>query len=749
MGENSLKQANLTKLRNSRTKFFEEHWHYKRYYFERAPYDVLKNIMYLYKPGKAREGETKKSYNEVVIMFDTETSKKRANLTKELKSKPGQNHVCAWTISVRSYGVNIFTVWGRKPSDLVKTIKKIHEHLPGDITFYYAHNLPYDWFFERKFCIKEWGNPIKQLNVKEYYPIYIEFANGIVFRDSLILSQCRLEKWAEDLDVEHKKAVGDFDYNVYRNQSYPYSRRELGYMEHDTLAGVECIDKYRLALGKHLYNMPWTATGIVRESCRVAGRPNKAHETFLKLVGDYDLQLILEQIFHGGYTHGNRHFYGMIIRTCEGWGDITAYDFASSYTATALLEKFPMEKFSKIEGTYTIDEILENSDDTAFLCKLTLVRPELITDKLPMPYLQYSKCFDVMNPVLDNGRLVQCDACSILVNEIDLQILASQYKYMYAACTDVYRAHKDYLPRWYTDFGYNLFKEKTKLKGGDKVLYMISKAKLNAGSYGMTVQKPCKDDIIEEYTYNENELLYHNQRFVHEDGTEYTDEEIYNFRKSKYEEYTQKRNSILLYQWGIYITSFAARNLFRLGACIDYKNGGQWLYSDTDSIYCTKMDPDKLKAYNDDVIRRLEERGYLGIEHKGRLYYPGIAEHNPEEDLYKEFVYMGAKRYAGRHTLDNELVTTVAGVPKKTGKKCLKDDIENFKQGFIFSGVITGKKTHTHFVVPEIYIDEDGNETGDSIDLTPCDYLLDKTDYEGFDPFEDFEEVNIQSYEDD
>ena len=27
--------------------------------------------------------------------------------------------------------------------------------------------------------------------------------------------------------------------------------------------------------------------------------------------------------------------------------------------------------------------------------------------------------------------------------------------------------------------------------------------------------------------------------------------------------------------------------------------------------------------------------------------------------------------------------------------------------------------------VPDIYIDENGNETGDSVDLYPCDYLLD------------------------
>ena len=744
MGQNHVrsKQPNLSKLRNTRQKFFDKYWDYKRVYFERAPYDVLKNIIYTYRPGMSKDND---SYNEVIIMFDTETSKKTDKKISDIFK--GQNHVCAWTVSIRSFGHNIMTIWGRKPSDLIATLEKIHNSMEGDRTVYYVHNLPYDWYFIRKFAFKIWGNPVKQLNVKQYYPIYIQFENGIIFRDSLILSQCSLEKWAQDMQVEHGKAVGKWNYEKYRNQMYAFSRNELDYMECDTLSGVECIDKLMQTLGKRIYSMPWTATGIVREACRIEGKKNRAHEDFLKIAGSYEVQLLLEEIFHGGYTHGDRHYYGQVIRTCDGWGVVNAYDFASSYTASALLNKFPMERFTPLEGIYNINDILENSEDTAFIFELTLVNVELKSSKIPMPYLQHSKCRKVINPVLDNGRIVQAQLVTILLNEIDLSIIAGQYKMTADIVTNVYRAHKDYLPKWYTDFGYNLFKEKTKLKGVDKVRYTIAKAKLNAGSYGMTVQRPCKDEILEEYEYNPDKLLYHTTEFVHEDGTEMSEEEIYNIHKEEYDKYVQKRNSILPYQWGVWITSLSARALFRLASCIDYKNGGKWLYSDTDSIYCVGMDPEKLNAYNDNIIVSLKARGYDGVLHNGRLYYPGIAEHVPEDDEYTEFCYMGAKRYAGRHLHDNELVITVAGVPKKTGKKCLMDDIDNFKEGFIFSGIITGKKTHTHYIVPDIYIDEDGNETGDSIDLSPCDYLLAKTDYEDFDPFNQIEEVYIQTYD--
>ena len=85
----------------------------------------------------------------------------------------------------------------------------------------------------------------------------------------------------------------------------------------------------------------------------------------------------------------------------------------------------------------------------------------------------------------------------------------------------------------------------------------------------------------------------------------------------------------------------------------------------------------------------------------------------------------------------------MAGVPKN-GAECLDNNIDNFRTGFIFPGTRTGKKTHTHFYVDDIYIDENGNETGDSIDLSPCDYLLGGVvDYNKIFT----EEVEIQVYE--
>ena len=742
---------NLSRKRAQNQKFFDLYWSYKRCFYDHFPYEILDKIMYIQKPSK----EDKTSYNDVMIMFDTETSK---------KPKGDENHVCAWSIAIRAYDQNLVTLWGHKPSELVECILRIHEHLKGDHTILYAHNLGYDWTFCRRFFIKAFGIPVKQLNIKPYLPVYIEFSNGIILRDSLIVSGCSLEKWTAEMGVDHMKASGKWDYNKIRHQRGLFSPDEMLYIENDVLGGVECLDKLKNALGKKIYNMPWTMTGIVRESLYHEGVKHNAHKEFLKVAPTFEQLLKLENVYHGGFTHGNRHFYGYVIRTKDGWKHVMAYDFASSYPYVLLTEKYPCEAF-KPEEDLDIDEILESADEYAYMFKLILVKPELKSDKMPMPNISLSKCTKegccIINPVVDNGRVVQADFLSIYCNEIDLQQYVNVYRFdkQFSKCVEVEYAKKDYLPRWITDYIYQLFVEKSKLKSSkaDKVYYNLAKSRLNS-IYGLFCQHPCKPDIIEEYFYTEEADLYH----ITEESKDRQHME------EKYQKFLDNRKSILPYFVGCWCTSYAQKNLFALAACIDFKHGGEWLYSDTDSIYCIGMDEKKLAAYNDNVKKLLIERGYPAVKIPGdeKEYWLGIAEHDPKEDEYEEFCFVGAKRYVGRCTSDHKLHTTVAGVPKYkkwkegmdpmlrdgeketafVGMECLRNNIDNFKTGFVFKGILTGKKTHKHFIVPDIYIDEWGNETGDSIDLSPCDYKLKAAEDPDWDPFAPTE-IEVQTYE--
>ena len=192
-------------------------------------------------------------------------------------------------------------------------------------------------------------------------------------------------------------------------------------------------------------------------------------------------------------------------------------------------------------------------------------------------------------------------------------------------------------------------------------------------------------------------------------------------KEEKYKEYCEKWTTVTPYQIGCWVTSYAFRNLFELGKCVDYENGGEWIYSDTDSCYAVGWSDKKIEQYNEMCKNKLLANGYGPVLHNDREYWLGVAE---LDGVYSEFRLIGAKRYCVRDAETNELKITVAGVPKKAGAKCLNDDIENFRDGFIFDGKTTGKKLHTHIFREEIFIDEYGNEIGDSIDLSDNDYTL-------------------------
>lgn len=615
--------------------------------------------------------------------------------SSERKKNP--NYVVAWTISIRCFNKNLVTLWGRKPSDLIKCLTKIHNKMNGNTTYVYFHNLTYDYTFLRQFMFAQWNYPIHQLNTKPRYPIYIEFGNGIILRDSLILAQRKLEKWADDLDVEHKKAVGKWDYEKIRTQDEDYTPEELEYIEHDTLAGVECIQKTMDTLNKQIQHMPYTATGIPREQTRKLGKAVKYKDNFNRMCLSYEQYLKMVRVYHGGYTHGNRHYIGILMQAKLKEEAIKCYDFASSYPFCMLAYKFPMEKFMP-QPACTVGHILKNKDRRAYIFKLILKRPSLKNDEIPMPALQFSKCRRTINEVLDNGRILAADYVEIYLNEIDLIQIEKQYNYDEAYCVEVESALKDYLPRWFTDYVFKCFVDKTKLKGGDPVLYSIAKSKLNS-LYGMTVQKSLKSNWQEDF-----------------ENYEYYIEEV--DEREEYDKYLNNRNNILPYQWGVWVTSYAQNNLFKLGECFE-----TWLYSDTDSCYGIGVDQQKIDAYNQNCIDLLKANRYEGVWFNDRWYYLGIAEHEPEDDTYEEFKYLGAKRYCGRNFYSHKLKITVAGVPKKNGVKCLDDDINQFKAGKIFDGYITGKKTHEYIAEDSIkYVN--GIEYADSINLIPCDYLM-------------------------
>jgi len=684
-------------------------------------YTVLKRI-----PIDQKRGKAGKRQNNCFIMLDTETSKSGPDEWSEDWSgrkqyKVNHNYIVAWSLAISVYGYDIALITGSRPSECTECLNRIQDNLRGDLTVVYVHNLTYDYTFLRLFLFRDMGKPVMQLNTKPHYPIIIEFVNGIQLRDSLILAQRGLEKWAEDMHVEHQKAVGSWDYDRIRNQGEELSKEEQLYIGNDVLAGVECLAALRAALGKTYRGMPFTATGIVRGRGREIGSRNNAHRDAVKQYGPAEDYFRQEHLYHGGYTHSNRHINGYVIREEED-GLVTARDFASSYPFQCF-KKFPMERFRDINLDLTPEDILSYSEEMAFIFQLELIGVELKDPDWPFPVLQVSKVDLVYEAAIDNGRILDAGYVRLQTNEIDFSLISRYYKWKEISVSRVQYATKDYLPRWLTDMIFDLYRDKTTMKGGDPVLYNIRKASLNS-VYGMMVQKLVRNEIVEDYDTGE----YHEKR--PEDP------------EQEYDKAVKKRGTFLVYQWGLYITSYAQQCLFDLIECT-HDPVYDALYCDTDSCYGLHWEKKKLDAYNQKCKDLLLERGYGPVEHKGREYWLGVAEIDGE---YSEFVALHSKCYACRDANTGKLKITVAGVPKKTGVNCLQDNIENFKPGFIFDGETTGKLTHIYQYVPEIFIDENGNEVGDSINLVPCDYELDESIESRIDDFM-YEEVFIQTYD--
>ena len=178
MAKKTMKE--LTAIRKS---WLDKNHPYKMLHYSLFNYNVLDNVFYHKKSGKNNQD----SYNDIVIMFDTETSKSKVNTTyykyktvndrriKQLKYNSVNNYVVAWSICLYALDRPIVTLWGHRPSELVDCIDLITTHMKGRQTYIYARNLQYDWTFCRQFFMKRWGIPVRQLNTKSHNPILIEF----------------------------------------------------------------------------------------------------------------------------------------------------------------------------------------------------------------------------------------------------------------------------------------------------------------------------------------------------------------------------------------------------------------------------------------------------------------------------------------------------------------------------------------------------------------------------------------------
>lgn len=573
-------------------------------------------------------------YRDIICAFDIETT----NLPDE-----GLSFMYVWQFQVG----NICTVIGRTWDEFLRFLEKLSEGM-RDKNYYvvYIHNASFEFSFikgiygfteEEVFCLES------------RKVLKFDMFNHFEFRCSYIQSNMSLDEFAKRYAKTRKYSGKKFNYDKIRYSWTRLNRTERKYIQNDVICLVEAMENRMKSQGDNLYSVPLTSTGYVRRLCKKS-MSTYPRQKLKAMQPDYHTMMMLLEAYRGGNTHSNRYMTGQI------WDNVHSVDIASSYPASQLTELYPMEGFYRFQDArnLNIDKILNKLDHgKALLIRFAVWKVKLIEPLTAVPYLARHKCRQVINPVLDNGRICYADYLETTMTDIDFRIFIKQYDFTGIQILDMMDSVYEPLPEQITSVTRDLYFNKTKGKGGNLLEYNHLKALLNS-IYGMSVTNPIKPDT---------KLI--NGNFIRQDDD----------LKEKLEK--ANKNAFQCYQWGVWICAWSR---WKLQRGIDEVVGQyDFIYCDTDSIkYIGEHD---FTALNQELELKAEKVGAIAPDPDGVLHPIGIFEREPD---YEKFRTWGAKKYA--FVQNGKLGLTVAGVNKKKGAMELekRGGLEAFKEGMVF-----------------------------------------------------------------
>lgn len=585
--------------------------------------------------GNQGKRENKRKYKDLFCAFDIES-------TNDLELQHAFMYI--WQFQIEDY-----TIIGREWSEWLIFCERLTEQLQQDeYLMVYVHNLSYEFSFikgvygftpEEVFCIQ----PRKVLKC--------EMLDHIEFRCSYLLTNMNLATFTKKMGVKEKLSGEEYDYSKIRYPWTVLTDHELEYCITDVESLVKALKVYFAIEHDSFYTIPLTSTGFVRRDCKEAMRHFNRGE-LKNMLPDFEIYTLLKQAFRGGNTHANRYYAEEILE------NVSSYDRVSSYPDVMINELFPMSPWIR-EDDIDIERACRKifKQKRACLLRISFKNIRLRDPMDGCPYIPKHKCRNLTHHYNDNGRILWADFLEISLTDIDFKIILQQYKFDAAAIHDFYHCRYGRLPKALRDVIGKYYQDKTELKGikEQELFYMLSKAKLNS-IYGMTVQDICKRNI-----------LYENDQFKFDD--ELSDLELYNKTIQK---------AFICYAWGVFTT---ARAREQLQVAINM-TGDNFVYCDTDSVKFIDDGTVDFTQYNKSRKRDSIKNGGVATDRTGKQYYLGLYDY---EGTYKQFITMGAKKYAYIDSAD-QLHITVAGCGKSKGAKELAErgGLESFKEGFTF-----------------------------------------------------------------
>lgn len=613
------------------------------------------------------------------IFFDSETSKETYfddYGTEQVKD----TWVYIWASSV---GDNLF--YGRNLREFFDFLSIIRREYSIDDTHHIdiqVHNLSYDISYMWDLLFHMEGAEIHSLFSAPQKIISCETGTGISFKCTYRLSGRSLDKWAKDLGVPVQKQVGMIDYQETHTPADPLSHEQYKYLAYDVLTLKSCYYKEIALQGYTFANCPLTMTGFVRKLFQKAFMAKGSYYKNALLfhqceLSDAQYKRCLKAAA-GGMTASSIKYISRKVYHPFGIGHV---DFESHYPTQQKCNRFPMQ--SETLKEMGSDKHITMSDLNWYEEKFNryyIVEIELKDLKLKKgvtaPFLFKSKCcIDVNAEVIAcNGKIVAVNGVvKCCLTNFDLYIIRDQYEiggYSILAC-DLYTTR--YLPDYVINTIDKLFADKSNFKAKLKAdpenadlkgTTSIKKGLLNS-VFGCMFTKPTRPDIQIDENF--------------EFSTNYNAETL--------EDFYEKKSSCMCYQWGVFTTSLARFELFKIiRDVVGYEN---FLYCDTDSAFYLDNPSIKwrLDEYNDRCRKEAEEKGfYTTLEDGTKKYYHHV---DYEDDSGKGLVFksLHAKCYALELT-NGKLKITVAGVSRKGKDGTTREEelgsIDNMVSGFTF-----------------------------------------------------------------
>lgn len=623
----------------------------------------------------------KETYSCLPLSFDIETT--RIGDTSETV----HSYMYMWM-----YGIADYRVFGTTWQDLnewsgeVNKLIQSHQYVRCSngakkrckVKFFgFIENMGFEWAFLK-------GNFIEHITdgffKEKRHPLYLKM-DDVTWLDSMLVTGMSLENIAKNF-TKLQKMTGDLDYNIKRNSKDPFkmSKKELKYCEMDVAILTEYHKYYvNTFLKNGIKQLVYTRTGIARAILRRSFhfQTKITHSDIEKMYPDEaTYKMHMKYLLRGGYVHANGIYTNQILH------DVFSDDITSAHPAQMCHKLFPMSEFKKCNATFETMEI-----GNAYIFDVTLKK---VKSKTSHSIESLSKCVSVSNPLIDNGRVHECDSMRVLITDIDFKI----YKMFYTWCKKDVIYHRVVCAKYANLPGYvvrNVLtnyenKEKKKLAHLD---YYLEKTFVNS-IFGCTITR-----------YNDFSITLKNG-VINEKANDYN---------------KMKKEQILSPYWGIWTTAYTRLQQLSL----IYIDPDACIYGDTDSdkhFYSEYID-DYITSFN---INQEQLNQMLAVHYRKDfelLKELGKWDREKTADYFKT---CGCKRYGA--VFGDKYKLTVAGLPKKSILPVKKPQnvLKILKDGLCVRGCklcsVYSDETYTDIINGEQMV------TNGCVSLIPIDFTL-------------------------